>query len=537
MKHLILLLLFYVSAISADGKSGILNSNVVKKMCDEVVINGVYEAKDSTHNYRNFILDCKQSGKFYIFFWIQASMCSDGNVAKFKVFLNGNKVGEIHPNKSGWQVAKMENNKNISLNKGKHTLSISSLSPDFPDVEMIHVSSNADDNCINANEYEAYQEKAKRNEYITDYKNHYQCDNYVLSAYTSQDFQEDIPIKYSFFKRHSFKEGEELSVNSASRIQHCVDVFYIGQPYNFNIANSASKANEFNTNNCDGTTIEPPLQLKPVFIPASTEEMQGLSWKRNPIVNLDSGSKVFFTTSMKIRIPKTGLYIIKARSIQNGMLGTVDISINGKYEYDAPIYYSAVNCIFPADDNNYAVLTKADDIYSDPMLFVEGNMGNRIVGFADDNGNDNIKSAYGLGLYDAYLSQVYKIRTSNMHVTNYNSLSPEKTCVLKGFLEEGNQLGKAMANITCKKEEQGNKELAIYGPQSVMPTSVAQFSSPIEITNIQAFDMHGRLMSTATINSSKCTVSIHMLGLHKKGVYILIFNTREGKISRKIVVR
>lgn len=100
-----------------------------------------------------------QGGRYYVNFWLLPAQLPDDSYTEFKVYVNGEKVGIIHPSKSNWQSASLDEKQMISLKKGENTISLCSPLPDIVSVEVVKVAKSLESSKISDVEYKNYLNK------------------------------------------------------------------------------------------------------------------------------------------------------------------------------------------------------------------------------------------------------------------------------------------------------------------------------------------------------------------------------------------
>lgn len=481
-------------------------------------------------NSRTFTLRVPHDGSYCCGMWMMPATFSDGSRAKYDVSLNGSSVGSITPQKDGWQSVGMDDGQLLSLKKGDNVLTITSSGGDVPEVECIRLGGTCSDVQFDAEDYEAYIDKAKRMAAETAYgntpDNHYVSSS-DISVCSDNDgntllVDTEIPLKYSFYKVYSFDEGQSVHLSTASAMPHAVDVFYVGKEKTPTPITGIQNADTYSFT--DGSQPFNKDKFTLLHEPASSDEMQGLSWKR---ISTDEKGEPY--TDFFIMIPKSGYYMIKLRSLYDEALGTADISIYatkkasspnfsplpvyvelGTFK-DAPIYYSRADFVIPSNVEELAVMTRSEED-GDPMLFVEGNAGRRIVGYNDDADAD-YKNTYSLGSLDSYIEQVYKVATSDVHIVNTSSLSPETKCrVVYGFKSD-------LVSVSQKQ-----KMAALSGVCGIEPSSLKDVVDANGWKRVEVFDVNGKKVFA----NNSGTVSLPSL---PSGFYIVKVLLEDGKFN------
>lgn len=487
-----------------------INANASSRICDQ--LHSVSNTKECSTFSKSFVVKAAKNGYYYLSMWMLPAIHEDGKYSKYTVVLNSDTVGYLSAAKGGWQSALLDGNQRLMFKKGNNVVSIHENDSEIPCIEEIRIAENIKSATFESNSYDEYLQLAenasKRNEI------HEQLSNEIATYSDNTStllVDRNVPIKYSFFKVCHFQKGQSVTVSAKSiRYPHSVDMIYMGIP------------TTLPTDNASGN--------KYLYTEATSDEAQGLNWKRNSTMNKSADYESSFTT----KIPFTGLYMVKLRSTQNRILTVGDMTIAyttkpttsafPQYHQDmyenVPIYYSSVEYIVPKNADNYTILTKGKQgDPRDPMLFVEGNDANRVVGFNDDATNDAI-SAYGLQPKDACIEQIYNIATSDLHITNYTSLNPETTyTVICGMKQDVSDI-KDIQMIASRKSTNNTV------------TTVELIDSTPSENRIEIYNNNGQKVLDTDVNRFK-TDSKRLV----KGIYIIksILPNGDFNIQKSII--
>ena len=482
-------------------------------------------------NSRTFTIHVPQEGAYYCGMWMMPTTFADGSHAQYKVSINGSHVGAVTPKKDGWQSVSIDDCPRVNLKKGDNVLTVTSSGCDIPEVGRVKVGNAYSDVQFDTDCYDAYLDKARRT--ATDTANAIGSDYIVanqanVNVYSTNDnntllVDTELPLKYSFYKVYSFNEGQEVYISTASAMPHAVDMFYVGKEKTLTPINGARTVEPYSS--ISGSSTINMDKFISFYEPASSDEMQGLSWKR--ISTDERNGKPY--TDFSVLIPKKGYYMIKLRSLYDETLGTADVSIYatkkasspnfsplpvpvelGTFK-DVPIYYSRADIAIPSNIENLAVMTRTGN-GGDPMLFIEGNAGKRIVGYNDDADADN-KNTYSLSSLDSYIEQVYKVGTSDVHIVNTSSLSPETTChVVYGFKSD-------LATLPQKQKTARQSDVCAIEPSSLQDVADANGWKRVEV-----FDGKGKkVFANNSSNASLTTLP--------SGLYIVKVLLENGKFN------
>ena len=474
---------------------------------------------DGINNYKVFKVVSPSEGYYHMAVWHNPAMYYDGTYTRLSVDVNDLFVGYVSTQTGNWQSSSIDNSTPIRLVAGPNYVSVYTPSPEVPNVESIIFATDASQASFLSTPYNDYLQDAKEGHH----------DSWDVGSCETNETSEimgdrskvmifnNIPLKYSFFTYCSLNAGSELNIVTRGSIGHEVDVFYFGQ-LNTPVGNLGNKITQS-------------------VWPASNSEAEGLNWLG---VSEDSAGLANVQKIDKtIRITKTGYYILKLRSKQNGVLGTVDMTVNGTFSFrNCPVYYAGQTLVIP-DSTVRTLYTKCSmPLYGDPMLFIEGNVSDRIVDFNDD-GN---QTGFGQSLYDSFISRSFNVKTSAFHISNYSSVLPTSFCdvyYVHGDSTEAALAKKHHTDIHGKKAivpvSEPNNQVSFY-PESPSLSTAMSISSSTRILGIRTYDLSGRELRSLHGMGQTCFSPLRPdeLGISEKGVYLFVVNTENGIFVRKI---
>lgn len=505
-------------------------------------ITGVTAATDGNYNFKSFEVEASEAGAYYTEFWLLPSKYADNSYSTFIIYLNDNYVGSITPTVGNWQSARVDGNETLELAEGINVISIATLAPEFPEVETLKVALNDADATFSSEKYENFLEDAAAG--VT-YDIPEDCG---MSAYGSDassvtpEHFPNVPLNYTFYKTFSFTQGQDIFITTSSSDSHKIDVVYYGSapkivvaPVNPAIV-SPSGSNAVIVN----PTI-PPYPAKPrlPYTPATSEEMQGLSWVFPSEKTLNSSTQV---ATARLIIPKTGQYLIRVRHASNGGSAIADVNVNGAYYYtDIPITLAYRDCVIPADGNYYATFTCCNNFGTDdPYLFIHGGGCDKIVGFNDDAPSGK-REQYNLSAWDSYISQKYFMETSGLSVSNYSSSKPTSRCNIIARISEGN--AQSVAKSRSKDANTaGVSELSITdeSAQIISPINISgAFSiyAPEKIKKTSIYGIAGNCIGSVNCNESSVNIPASSLNINQPGIYVISVETENGITSKKVVIK
>ena len=217
---------------------------------------------------KTFVVNVAKEGYYYLNAWILPALHEDGNYSKYTVVLNGETVGYISATKGGWQSAALDGNRRLMLKKGDNTISMYASDSEVPCIEDIRIADNSKSAAFESSYYDEYLQLAETGsaEKVMREQMNNEISTYSNNANTLL-VDRNVPIKYSFFKVFYFLKGQSVTVSAKSiRYPHSVDMIYIGIPTTLPINDNVSDS-------------------KYSYTEATSDEVQGLNWKRNSTIN------------------------------------------------------------------------------------------------------------------------------------------------------------------------------------------------------------------------------------------------------------
>ncbi len=507
-------------------------------------IKGVSEATDGNYNFKSFEVDAFETGNYYTEFWILPAKYANNRYTTFMVYVNDNYVGSINPSVSNWQAARVNGKETLKLEKGTNVITIATLAPEFPEIETIKVALNNSEATFSSDAYNRFLEEASSSVScnIPEQENVPMYASNAAAAGLAH--YSNVPLNYTFYKTFSFTQGQEIFITSSSSAQHKIDVVYYGSnPIIFFPIVKPTSGTLIGTSSdsiivCPGI-IQPDLKSRFTYTPATSEEMQGLSYVYPSEKTLNSSIQV---ATAKLTIPKTGLYLVRIRHAVNGASSVADVNVNGTYYYEnTPITLSYVDCPIPADGNAYATMTCCNNFGTDdPYLFIHGANSDRVVGFNDD-GPRAKTSYFNLSTRDSYISQKYFMKTSGISVSNYSSSNPISRCNIIACISE--YATKSVAKVRAKGSSVTgvptlsilNKSVQITSPRNI--NGVITISANENIQRISLYGMEGNRIGSITGKGSTPTIPVSALNMSQPGIYIVCIETADGITSKKISVK
>lgn len=502
-------------------------------------ITGVTAATDGNYNFKSFEVEASEAGAYYTEFWLLPSKYADNSYSTFLIYLNDSYVGSINPTVGNWQSARVNDHETFNLKEGKNVITIATLAPEFPEVETLRIAKNDEEATFASEPYEAFIENAAAG--VT----YYIPEDDGMSAYASDatgvglEHFPNLPLNYTFYKTFSFTKDQEIFITTSSAASHKIDVVYYGSESKILINPGISNSTNSNSLIVNPRITPPIAKYWLLYIPATSEEMQGLSWVFPSEKSINSSTQL---ATARITIPKSGKYLIRVRHASNGGSAIADVNVNGAYYYtDVPITLTYKDCVIPADNNYYATFTCCNNFGTDdPYLFIHGAGCDKIVGFNDDAPSAKAQQ-YNISTWDSYISQKYSMRTSGISVSNYSSSKPTSRCNIVARISEGaaQSVAKARAKVG---NTAGVAELAITDEsvQIAIPANingVFAINAPEKIQKVAVYMMEGNCIGSVNCKESCANIPASSLNITQPGIYVISVETSSGITSKKVVLK
>lgn len=513
-------------------------------------ITGVTEATDGNYNFKSFEVEASEAGAYYTEFWLLPSKYANNSYSSFMIYVNDNYIGSITPTVGNWQAVRVDGHETIDLSEGTNVITIATQAPEFPEVETIKAALNDADATFSSDAYEEYLEDAAAG--VTydipedDGMTVYASDAAgVLPAHFS-----NVPLNYTFYKTFSFTKDQEIFITTSSTALHKIDVVYYGSEpkfiYNPRIVRPIDPINPgiINPTSSNSSVLNPGItqpyaKLSLPYTRASSEEMQGLSWVFPSQKTLNSSMQI---ATARVKIPKSGQYLVRVRHAVNGGSALADVNVNGAYYYEnTPITLSHKSCVIPADGNYYATFTCCNNFGTDdPYLFIHGGGCDKIVGFNDDAPSAK-REQYNLSAWDSYISQKYLMKTSGISVSNYSSSKPVSRCNIVAGISNG--VAQSIAKARAKgSNTAGGSGLSITD-ESVLINVPANISgsfsiyAPEKIQKISVYGLAGNCIGFVNGKESCLNIAASALNITQPGVYCICVETSNGITSKKVAIK
>lgn len=456
-------------------------------------------------------------------------------------------VGDITPTAGNWQSARINGNKTIALAKGANVIAVATKAPEFPAVETLKIALTDNDATFRSEGYDSYIDDALAGRVygLPSDEDAIAMSSNALTTVGIQHFS-NLPLLYTHYNIITFTQGEEIFITSSSLTDHKLDVVYYGRelpPFIFNPTSSANGLNDMQTStHLDNSSVfeplAPPYTIPPPYIRATSEEMQGLNWVGPSQKALNSNKQV---ATVHIKIPKTGMYLIRLRAKANGATAIADLNVNGTYYYDdVPISFTYVDCKIPDDGNKYATMTCCNTFgEDDPYLFIHGANADRIVGFNDD-GPRNKLEYYNLSSRDSYIAQTYLMKTSGISVSNYSSYEPVSKCnIIARFTEDAAPNTTQMRTKSIETADIANPiaDNDIICPLTIELGSNISIKAADKIKKVSAYTLSGHCIGIAYGNDTSLSIPISNFNIFNSGIYVICVETENGITSKTISVK
>lgn len=507
-------------------------------------IKGVTEATDGNFNFKSFEVDVSEAASYYTEFWLLPTKYANNRFSTFIIYVNENYIGTINPTVGNWQAARVDGHETFDLSQGTNVITIATLAPEFPEVETLKAALNDADATFSPEAYESFLEDAASG--ITyDIPEEEDTAVYASAVTAGPAHFSNVPLNYTFYKTFSFTQGQEIFVTTSSSATHKIDVIYYGSgPEPILNPGEESPSNHsitalVNSEVASPGINHPNIKLISFYTPATSEEMQGLSWMYPSQKTLNSSMQV---ATAKVTIPKSGQYLIRVRHAFNGRSALADVNVNGAYYYEnTPITLSYEDCIIPADGNDYATFTCCNNFGTDdPYLFIHGADSDKIVGFNDDAPRTK-REEYNLSAWDSYISQKYFMKTSGISVSNFSSSKPTSRCNIVARISEGAAQSVAKSRAKgANTAEVSEMPITDDTVQINVPANVSEsftLYASEQIQKVSVFGLAGNCIGFVNGKESYINIASSSLNITQPGVYVIRVDTSNGVTIKKVAIK
>lgn len=473
---------------------------------------------DGNLNYKHFEVQATTTGTHYAEFWGCPGMFEDGTYTKYDVYVNGQQIGSITPDKSGWQTLSVDGNPALILKEGANVISVATAFPSIPDVETVAVADSEAEAAIDHQAFDKYLADAKLG--IANEPEDAAIASKALSAARSSKLimKGGNALRYTFHKFVGVEKGARLRVRTVSETPHVIEAIRYARPFK----EDTSSGNSI----FDGFLPDPqPIDPKAWAVDkVNFEEMAEDSWSEISEYTPGSGEECMLSTD---RTTESLYYLVMVRTTDNSKVGVVDISIVGQEALTAqPISCTKFNFTLPKDDVEYITLTGcANQDEDDPMLFMYG-ANDCIIGMNDD-GSSQWKKEFGLGSKDAVISYAFNQETTGVTVCNYSTLQPESTCMI-------------ISGIDAFKQHWGlyaASENKVSMPEAVEIGSNLDITADEQIKSVAVYGVFGNTIGSVNGGDKEISVPVSALNINKSGIYIVTVETESGVESGRLFVK
>ena len=513
-------------------------------------ITGVTEATDGNYNFKSFEVESLEAGSYYTEFWLLPTRYANNRYSSFLIYVNDNYIGAINPTVGNWQAARVDGHETFDLAEGTNVITIATLAPEFPEVETLKVALNDAAATFSSEAYEEYLDDAAASVAYDIPEDDGMTVYASGAAGVSPAHFSNVPLNYTFYKTFSFTQGQEIFITTSSSASHKIDVVYYGseptlpeivRPIDPTFPINPGSMNPMNSNSSVVNTSKLPSYGKLIipYTPATSEEMQGLSWVFPSEETLNSSMQV---ATAKLTIPKSGRYLVRVRHAVNGGSALADVNVNGAYYYEnTPITLSYRSCVIPADGNYYAAFTCCNNFGTDdPFLFIHGGNCDKIVGF-NDNALSTKRQQYDLSSLDSYISQRYFMDTSGISVNNYSSSNPKSRCSI--FARVSEDTAPSVAKARAKGANTAGVSILSITDESVqiaVPANISgslSINAPDKIQKVSIYGLAGNCIGSVNCKESCANIPVSSLNIPYPGTYIISVETASGITSKKVSIK
>ncbi len=492
------------------------------------------QATDPPLNFRSFEVNAPEAAAYYAEFWLIPARNADNTYTTFRVFVNGEPVGVITPTEGNWQTARIDDNPTLDLRKGANVISVATPDPEVPEVEKIKLSLSDIDASISSEAYDKYFSDALSERVFEDTTQ----ESIAPYAFDSDLFPfgyMSTPLKYSFHTIASFTAGETVTISTESLTDHLIDVKFYGIPKKPEIVIppiiNPFKAERLviDTPKIDSLSYQ---KIGYAIEPLTIEQNQTLNWMNRAERRGNSGTK---KGKIQFRVPITGYYQVRLRTAENLASGVASLNINGKVYENVPMCSNVMSWHIAANGCRYRIHAYGNGTGDeDPLLFVHGADGDRIVAFDDDSGAKR----------DAIIESLFLVPVTAISISSYSSSDPESTCmVMANRLDNPNEAGgsimKSSHSNDCTTANSAiiNSVDAIHIPAAASLDGSIAINSGSHISSVAAFTLSGNCTGTATCSGNSIEIPVSVLNIRQPGIYIVSVTASGGVESSKLIVK
>lgn len=514
-----------------------LNAGITGDSNRLLPITSIHESSDNIYNYTTFVVKTEYAGDYHIGFWLLPAQMRDDTFTKYSVFVNGQPAGKISPKEGNWQYSELDDNLYITLNAGLNYISVGVRAPEIPSVERIQVSENPEAVKIPSISYNNYLEDIMRGNRLTRDNFTNESPSHLQSANEGMVY-DNVALLYTFYKKVWFEDESTIFITSTSQTPHFIDMMYCGT---YKVSSVVPPVYPpIDMSDSDHVSDLPSVNI---FVPATSEEMQGINYKGVSEILQGSTSQVATVTVNSI--PKEGIYLIRLRTTEPDIQGSANILINGQYFYEnVPMAWSKVDVTLSADGKEYASMTQSympDE--DDPMIFIHRKKSDNIVGW-NDNGPQQFLNLYNLNSREAYICQKYNVPTASISVNNAFSYNPTSKCSIITGIEAGSSIS-LPTNIRPEGSPKdipsatdiiaANNDLKL--PRSLRLEDNFSVSGDNKIKELLVYDCSGNCKAIRVIDSNVINLPIRELGINASGIYVVTVVTEANTISGKLWIK
>lgn len=501
----------------------------------------VANAVENGYIFKTFEVKVAENGDYFTDFWIMPAKYTDNSYTKFIVFVNDEYVGHIMPTKGNWQSACVNGKERLSLKAGINSISVGTLSPEIPAVETLKIASTAHEAEISSEKYEEFLKDAAEGLLYDQNIKETELETFSTdeTGTVSAEFKAE-PLNYTFWNEGYYTEGE-LLITTTSNVPHCIELYFFGTLQKGEIIRPSSNSSDINLS-VTGIPGFGQLPDKPhvLYTPATEYQMRTLNGRSVSERSLNNTAEI---ATLRYNIPVEGFYIFRIRTLDNEVSGVADVIVNGDYFYEnVPISCNFINYKIPIDNNEYSFITKCTEPgTADPYLFIHRDRTYNIIGYNDDNKNDEIQEQYSLNKLDSFFSQVFKDKVGGFSISSYSSSNPASTCdvkIIKNISSTQFSSPKRAANSSSagvKKLSSVNKEISF--PGCVDLSGNLNISSENKIENVKIYNLAGINIGSVEFEDSVLSIPLSELNVTETGIYILTITTVDKSVSGKIIVK
>ncbi len=445
---------------------------------------------------RIFKLELQENVDCRIGFYARGYKLPDEKFSTYKININNTYIDSLEMTSCQWQEYNLKNSPGIKLYAGENTITIIDNSPLIPEVDALIITFPKRSNkspLINSQLYNEHIDYNNTEDYNT-------VGEMLIDSYAT-------PLKYSYNLDCNFEEGDVISISGGGYVPHAIDLFYVG------------------CNNEDNS-----------FTYATQYEASVLNWHGDCALEygnatLDSynialaeGRDMLFHSWIRVKIPKTGTYKLRAYHLIEGKEGEIEININNHYIYEeSKIYGSLHRCPKNFLKGQYEVKAKCSRSTIFPLIFIRQSEGQRIIAYENRMYTESPQERY------TKLSLTNTVPFNGIHVSSPTALYSNLTASVFIYKKDDTSIDKILDRNILNKSLQHN---SYTSDQTEMENELNSLNNIL--TDVLIFNEKGILLKQLKTSEEITSKNIDNYTESKGVLYIVTFKDNKMKTNKII---